>query len=203
MTRWSDCQVEGSRCLGCPYTSQPPLTAASCSVGSTLCPPTARQVASCGGSLGASSIIYGLMAIALVWAPKNDVQCMFFIYFHPILFDCPILALVGFSLVVELGIWGITSAADGGMEFAITSQVLHLMGAALGAGVGVAMLKWNWVDCEGWDVFSVLAGRDGVSTEKWEQIREESYYETFCDSQGSGGRGQRSEIRGQRTEGSG
>lgn len=134
--------------------------------------------ASGGGSLGASSIIFGLMAISLVWAPKNDVQCMFFIYFHPLMFDCPIMVLVGLSLVFEVVVWGGMAMVHVGMGFAITSQILHLMGAGLGAAVGVVMLRKGWVDCENWDLFSVLAGKQGMPMEQWEKVREEDPSET-------------------------
>ncbi|HEX6984751.1 MAG TPA: hypothetical protein VF170_05210, partial [Planctomycetaceae bacterium] len=36
------------------------------------------------------------------------------------------------------------------------SAVLHLLGATIGGTTGVVMLKRNWVDCEGWDLFAVM-----------------------------------------------
>ena len=41
----------------------------------------------------------------------------------------------------------------------MTSEALHLLGAAVGFGLGIIMLKKGWVDCENWDLLSVLAGR--------------------------------------------
>ncbi len=46
------------------------------------------------------------------------------------------------------------------------SQVLHLMGAGLGFGIGVVMLKKGWVDCEGWDLFSVWTGTQNKAREE-------------------------------------
>ena len=37
--------------------------------------------ASTGGSLGASSVIYGLLAICMVWAPQNEMSCVFLFFF--------------------------------------------------------------------------------------------------------------------------
>jgi len=42
----------------------------------------------------------------------------------------------------------------------ISSSLLHLLGAGVGLIVGIGMLKLDWVDCEGWDLFNVLAARE-------------------------------------------
>jgi len=54
----------------------------------------------------------------------------------------------------------------------ITTAILHLMGAGIGFGVGIAMLKLDWVDCENWDFFSVRAGRNTMDSEELAQWRE-------------------------------
>ena len=113
-----------------------------------------------GGSMGASGIIFGLMAISLVWAPKNEISFVgiFWMFllriFH---FDVTILTLSIFYFGLQ-----IFFAVLGG--FAISSAVIHILGAAIGFGVGVLMLKRKWVDCENWDLFAVLAGTYGTST---------------------------------------
>jgi membrane associated rhomboid family serine protease len=109
------------------------------------------------GSLGASSIIYGLIAIALVWAPRNHMQCAW-IYAGASLFEIPILTMgtMLLSLQVLLGVAG-AFFADNAASM-ITSEFLHLSGAFLGAAVGIALLLFKIVDCEGWDIFSVLRG---------------------------------------------
>lgn len=107
------------------------------------------------GSFGASSVIYGLMAMALVWAPRNELTILvagFVMRLFVFTFEVSILT---FSLIY-LGIEVAIAAVAG---FYWGSEVLHLMGAALGFPLAVAMLKMGWVDCEDWDLFSVMTGR--------------------------------------------
>jgi len=114
-----------------------------------------------GGSLGASAIIYGLIAMAMVWAPRNELNCVLFIGWRAISLDLPVAGYAGFSLAVEfvMGIITISVLSSMGMFVAMTSQVLHLMGAASGFGLAVLMLKRKWVDCENWDMFNVWKER--------------------------------------------
>ena len=121
---------------------------------------TLMLFASEGASLGASSIIYGLMAIALVWAPRNEMNCLFFL-FWVFTFDVSVAMLAGISLLIEI-LTGLVSGLNWG------SQVLHLFGAAIGIGVAVVMLKRNLVDCEGWDIFSTGDNREVSRTEQVE-----------------------------------
>lgn len=111
------------------------------------------------GSLGASSIIYGLTAMSLVWAPKNELTILFFLFFIRVIvriFDVSVMGFVLFQIFWEVSIavllaWlGIASPV---------SSVLHMAGAAIGFAVGVFMLKMKWVDCERWDLFSVMQGK--------------------------------------------
>jgi len=113
-----------------------------------------------GGSLGASSIIFGLMAIALIWAPINHMDCVYIYYgFRVCEFQMTVASLVGLFVVLELAV----SFFSG---FAMSSQVLHLMGAGLGVGLGIALLKTKLVDCENWDAFSVWAGRHQMTRDE-------------------------------------
>lgn len=106
-----------------------------------------------GGSLGAGAILFGLLAMALVWAPRNEMSCVALIYgVHT--FDLPILSFAAIYVAIEL----VTLWWTG---FGIGSSLLHLGGGAIGFGVGVAMLKLDWVDCENWDLFAVMADREG------------------------------------------
>jgi len=123
--------------------------------------------ASEGGSLGASAAIFGIMAMALVWAPKNELSCIIIVYFRPFEFECTILGFSGFFLVLQIILWVITIVLHGGdFSARMTSEALHLMGAGAGFALGVAMLRWKWVDCENWDIFSVIAGRHTMSPEE-------------------------------------
>lgn len=108
-------------------------------------------------SYGASAVVFGLMAIALVWAPRNDLVIG---YWLPVLnigtvdvsvVTFSLLCLAAQAVLVWVG-WLLAGMALG-------SQVLHLSGAVLGFAIGTLMLKRGRVDCEGWDLFSVLRGR--------------------------------------------
>lgn len=128
-----------------------------------------------GSSLGASAAIFGILAMALVWAPKNEMSCIMLIFYRPFHFDCSILALSGLAVFIEVATWTVTMIFRGdSMTFVITSQVLHLMGAAAGFGVAIVMLKKGWVDCENWDLFSVMAGRNTMSDEDLAEMRRQS-----------------------------
>jgi len=115
--------------------------------------------ASEGGSLGASSIIYGLLAICMVWAPRNEMNCIALIFFRVAAFDIPLYALA----ILYFGIEILTTIFTG---FSFGSSVLHMMGAGLGFGVGIVMLKKGWVDCEGWDLFNVWSGTENAEDEE-------------------------------------
>lgn len=110
-----------------------------------------------GGSYGASAIIFGFMAISLVWAPENEIYCMFIYGFRVAQFEVKVMTMVGLMVVLQLVIVFFT-----GMT--ITSEMLHLIGAALGFAIGIVILKARWVECENWDVFSVVAGRHRMTS---------------------------------------
>ncbi|MFY9255702.1 MAG: rhomboid family intramembrane serine protease [Fuerstiella sp.] len=107
-----------------------------------------------GASCGASSVIFGLLAICMVWAPKNEFHVLLFIMFRAISFDVTIL----WYSVWYIG-WELVMFAIGG--FGVSSAALHVMGAAVGFGIGVLYVKKDWVDCENWDLFKVLTGKYG------------------------------------------
>jgi len=109
-----------------------------------------------GTSMGASTAIFGVMAIALLWAPKNEITfayCLPIVTFtHVGTFDLTILTFSSFLLGIEsLTIWW--------FGFHLGSAVLHLIGGLLGIGLGITMLKQGLVDCEGWDLLSVVTGK--------------------------------------------
>lgn len=111
-----------------------------------------------GGSLGASSAIFGLMAITAIWAPKNNYSCFFWFFRFATTFDMPIyLFCIVYTMLqfVFMG-WGVFASGDVGAMF--DSEFLHLCGMFVAAPVGVAFVKFQWVDCEGWDAFSVFKG---------------------------------------------
>jgi membrane associated rhomboid family serine protease len=112
-----------------------------------------------GGALGASGAIYGLLAISMIWAPLNDITCAWIVWFRVHTFDVKVWAIAFMYLALQFMVAVITN-------FTMSSEVLHLLGAAVGAVVGVAMVKQQWVDCENWDVFSVNKGRHRMTREQ-------------------------------------
>ncbi|HZL88666.1 MAG TPA: rhomboid family intramembrane serine protease [Pirellulaceae bacterium] len=128
------------------------------------------------GALGASGAIYGLMAISLIWAPFNQMQLFYWLFRWFGTVEGSVLTISGFfiglQLVVQLIMLMHVGSGELGSEAAIlTSELLHLVGAAAGLVVGVAMVALKWVDCEDYDVFSVIRGRHKMSqTEKAEEF---------------------------------
>jgi membrane associated rhomboid family serine protease len=106
--------------------------------------------------VGASGAIFGLLAMAMVWAPKNEIHCLAFFRFYPMDFDLSILwfaaMYIGLSFL-EFGLRG----------FSISGAMSHLDGAILGSVLAVVLLKFKLVDCENWDIFAVIQGRQGES----------------------------------------
>jgi membrane associated rhomboid family serine protease len=104
-----------------------------------------------GASYGASAAIYGLMATCLIWAPRNEISFLYWVFVQFGFFDVSILVLSLLYIGVDL-----LSAWWNG--FALSTATLHLTGALVGLIVGVTLLKAKLVDCEGWDIFNVFFG---------------------------------------------
>jgi membrane associated rhomboid family serine protease len=112
-----------------------------------------------GWALGASGAIYGLVAMALVWAPSNSMSVFMLLGVRPISFDFPIIGLA--TLYIGLEVYSAIAA-----EFQMSSAMLHLAGVVPGFAIAIAMLKLDWVDCEDWDFFAVFAGRQGEAVKE-------------------------------------
>lgn len=106
--------------------------------------------------LGASGVVFGLLAMCLVWAPRNELQCIFLFRIIPVEFEFPILSVAAFYIGMEVLFLALK-------RMAISSELAHCSGAIMGFGLAVLMLKFNFVDCENWDLFAVLEGRQGQS----------------------------------------
>ncbi len=104
--------------------------------------------------LGASGAIFGLLAMCLVWAPRNEIQCVAIFRFLPIDFEFPILGFAAFYIGMEVFFLALRG-------FRHSSELAHVGGAVLGFGLAVVLLKLKLVDCENWDLFAVLDGRQG------------------------------------------
>jgi membrane associated rhomboid family serine protease len=114
--------------------------------------------------LGASAAIFGLMAICMVWAPRNELSCFYLFFVGVRLFtgtvEWPIWGFALLQLALEgLGV-GVSVLLKGDP---MSSAFLHVSGAFWGLVVGLGMLKLRWVDCEGWDVFSLRDKRKGLA----------------------------------------
>ncbi len=123
-------------------------------------------------SVGASSIIFGIMAIAIIWAPANDIHCTFFFFmmmvFRAFQFSIPVAGLAGFYMLYSIAI--ATFFTFNGEIITPTSELLHALGGVVGLAVGIGMLRMNMVDCENWDVFSVWHGRNRMSREELQEL---------------------------------
>ncbi|MEZ6064610.1 MAG: rhomboid family intramembrane serine protease [Planctomycetaceae bacterium] len=127
------------------------LGAAECCV-EQLCLPAGPP------TLGASSIVFGILAIAAIWAPRNGID---FAYGG---WSLPPLRIETISMsVLSVGLLMIAkeAAVAAWLGFSLGSELFHLVGAALGVGVACSMLRARLVDCEGWDVWTLWRGRDG------------------------------------------
>lgn len=109
-----------------------------------------------GGAIGASGVIFGLLAMCLVWAPENEMSCIWWIGWRAVFFEITIFWLVFWYIGWEIFIVWWT-------EFAIGSSLLHTIGALFGFALGVVMVKGDYVDCEGWDLLTLMANRYGKS----------------------------------------
>jgi membrane associated rhomboid family serine protease len=122
---------------------------------------TIMLLADSGSSLGASGVVFGLIAIAMIWAPENEVYItMFFIlFFRPFVHQFEVsVSTLGF---VMIGMEFLLAAFTG---FQMSSAVLHLMGAVPGFAIAYLMLRWRRVDCDGYDFISLLKGKRGQRT---------------------------------------
>ncbi len=123
-------------------------------VGQSAIEQTVMSFAGGGGSLGASAAIFGILGIAIVWAPRNEFDVFWAMGFHVGSIELPIMTYGFISFAMEF-----VSVAFG--RFGISSGLLHLMGLAIGIGLGLLWLRRGWVDCEGWDLINTLKGTEG------------------------------------------
>ena len=126
--------------------------------------------ASEGGCLGASCAITGLMVISFLWAPENEISFMgaAVVVFRPITFDFQLsIQQVCFCFIaLDLVIASFS-------KFSISSAVLHLLGVPPGVAIGLALLKWRQVNCDGHDFVSLMTGKRGQSQLTIEEEAEE------------------------------
>ena len=119
-----------------------------------------------GHAAGASAVVFGLLAICMIWAPRNELQCLVIFLFG---FRVWTHELELYYTTVALYYVGeqILSLAFGGMvgRGVMVSEMGHLSGAFWGAVVGIVFLKTGLVDCENWDLFSIWAKRKRLASD--------------------------------------
>lgn len=110
-------------------------------------------------SLGASAAIFGLVTMACIWAPINQISIFLLLFFRLFFFEVSVglfaALYVGLDLLYCLA-WGMGAIGS----------ATHLMGAAMGAVVGLVLLKRGVVECEDYDLLSVLSGTYGSDKRK-------------------------------------
>lgn len=112
------------------------------------------QEAAATGAGGASIAVFGLMMISFLWAPRNEIS---FVGAY-VLMIVP--RVVTFEVtVLWVGFWYFTLNLFVAWleEFTMGTALAHVLGGVIGAGLGALLLKLDWVDCEGWDVFSLMS----------------------------------------------
>ncbi|HKI18226.1 MAG TPA: rhomboid family intramembrane serine protease, partial [Isosphaeraceae bacterium] len=118
--------------------------------------------------LGASGVIFGLLGMCLVWAPKNEVQCILWLRFAPTEIDLSIVWFAVLYLCIDVLTAGLSGVVIANVSNSSTGVILAVVlnqsaGAILGVVLAIALLKLGLVDCENWDLFAVLEGRQGRS----------------------------------------
>ncbi|MDR3637998.1 MAG: rhomboid family intramembrane serine protease [Isosphaeraceae bacterium] len=123
-----------------------------------------------GFILGASAAIYGLMAMAMLWAPESHLQCWYAYFF---LFRVGVgsfeIEVVRFSLIF-IALEVVTVLLTGG---AMSTAFLHLTGAIIGLAVGLVLFFTGQADCENLDIFAVISNRRGMSRAEARERRDE------------------------------
>ncbi len=100
-------------------------------------------------SLGASSAIYAVMMLAMLWAPQDNMRIFIMLFYRPFFFSIPILILAAIYFLIDFG----ACLAAG---FGMGTGLLHVMGGVVGIGVGIVFLTFQWVDCDDRDIFSMV-----------------------------------------------
>lgn len=119
-------------------------------------------------SLGTSAIVFGLMAIAMVWIPSHDIHCLVGIW--P--WSLPAAGVGGFYLMFNVVTGFLLFSYD---SFgAPTYPLIDAIGGLLGLVIGIALLQYDLVETDNWDIFSIWAGKHRLSYDEANQAVEQS-----------------------------
>lgn len=111
----------------------------------------------CPGAGGASLAVFGLLAVAVLWHPFSEVDCLWIccIWGRPIAIEEIEISILWFAGGHILKEFFFANWLYQEMDVGTTSQMFHSLGAVVGAGCGLTMLKLSLVDCEEQDIFHV------------------------------------------------
>lgn len=107
-----------------------------------------------GASLGASSVIFALLALVVIFSPLNHFETVLFLGLRPLFFETPILVFCGLYVGMNLLFFFLNGDVA-------SSEALHLLGFIVGVPVGLFLLTRGYVDCEGYDLLSHLTSTEG------------------------------------------
>jgi membrane associated rhomboid family serine protease len=110
-----------------------------------------------GISLGASGVIFGLLAFCIAWAPANEFEVLW------------LLGRAGGTLEISILVFGVLFVAKEALFFSlggfqVSSELFHIVGFLVALPFALWMVKAAYVDCEGWDIFSYLSGATGANS---------------------------------------
>jgi membrane associated rhomboid family serine protease len=125
-----------------------------------------------GHAAGASAVIYGLLAVCMVWAPRNELNCtvIFLVGFRALVFHWDLFYTTVALLYIGEQVFGLVFWGAVGGKIMV-SEMGHLSGAFWGTVVAIVLLKAKLVDCEGWDLFALWAKRRDLA-QKWRKREE-------------------------------
>ena len=114
-------------------------------------------------AVGASAVVYGLLAVCMIWAPRNELNCTIIlpIGYRVLVFQKEFYYTTVAMIYVGEQLIGL--AFRGGlMGEVVLTELGHLSGATWGTVLALLSLKLHLVDCEGWDAFTLWS--------KWRQL---------------------------------
>ncbi|MBM4076012.1 MAG: rhomboid family intramembrane serine protease, partial [Planctomycetes bacterium] len=104
---------------------------------------------------GAMFIVFAMLGIILVWAPKNEVSCLFLFGRFGGTVELEFLFFCGLKIFFEIMnccFMLMLSALIPGLYAA--TEVANLFSVCFGFAIGTISVRKGWVDCENWDLFA-------------------------------------------------
>lgn len=89
-------------------------------------------------AIGASGAINGVVGLFLVYFPRNDIRCFWYIFVRAGTFGIGSIWMI--LLWLAFDIWGAASGSGGVAYWA------HLGGFGAGVALGIASLRYDWVE---------------------------------------------------------